>query len=59
MLSTYRFKKLENNREVEITEAMLLQLIKLAKERKKPLYDKLVKVWEELEGRNFDEKYLE
>lgn len=58
-IGTYKIENTNNKNSIEISEVTLLKMIKISKVRDKALYNKLTKTWEELEGRKFDEKYLE
>lgn len=49
----------ETKVKIPFNETALLKVIKTTYKRNKPLYDYYVNIWENLEGKKFDIKYLE
>ena len=57
MTSIYKITN-DEGRTVPFNEIALLKIIKVIGNRNKPTKEYCIDLWENLEGRNFDEKYL-
>jgi len=49
----------DTNIKAEFNETQLLDSMRYAKNRNKELYDSLVRLWEKLNQKNFNPKYLQ
>ena len=59
MTSIYYIINSETNIKVPFNETALLKIIKSTEKRNKPLYNYYVNLWENLEGKRFNAKFLE